>query len=121
MQIYIGNLPADVTDEHLRAMFQEHGTVRAATLGRNKKTGESEGYGFVEMPVKSEARAAIEALRGKEMQGKILRVRAIKPGDEFHQFAHTLHASSQKAPKGFNPAQQPRNMGAIRRGGQRGT
>lgn len=121
MQIYIGNLPADVTDEQLKEMFAAYGRVRAATVGKNKKTGESEGYGFVEMPVKSDARAAIEALRGKEIQGKALRVRAIKPGDEFHQFAHTVHASRQKTTRGFTPSQQPRNMGAIRRGGQRGT
>jgi|DewCreStandDraft_4_1066084.scaffolds.fasta_scaffold271619_1 RNA recognition motif-containing protein len=121
MQIYIGNLPLSLTDEQLREMFAAYGTVRAATVGRNKKTQESEGYGFVDMPVKSEARAAIEALRGKELEGKPLRVRALKPGDEFHQLAHTLHATSQKAPKGFSPARQPRAAGAIRRGGQRGT
>lgn len=121
MQIYVGNLPTEVTDEQLREMFAAHGRVRAATIGKNKKTGASEGYGFVEMPVRSEARAAIEALRGKEMQGKVLRVRALKPGDEFHQLAHTLHATSQKGPRGFSPAKQPRAMGAIRRGGQRGT
>lgn len=121
MQIYVGNLPASVDDEQLKKMFAPYGVVRAATIGRNKKTGESEGYGFVEMPVKSEGRAAIEALRGKEFDGKPLRVRALKPGDEFHQLAHTLHATSEKAPKGFSPARQPRASGAIRRGGQRGT
>ncbi|HXG01046.1 MAG TPA: RNA-binding protein [Bacteroidota bacterium] len=121
MQIYVGNLPTSYSDEQLKEMFAPYGTVRAATIGRNKKTGESEGYGFVDMPVKSEARVAIEALRGKEIEGKPLRVRALKPGDEFHQLAYNLHASSQKTPKGFSPARQPRASGAIRRGGQRGT
>ena len=64
MQIYIGNLSPDVTDEALRAMFEKYGKVRRATIGMNKE-GKSEGYGFVEMPVRSEARDAVEALRGE--------------------------------------------------------
>jgi RNA recognition motif-containing protein len=120
MQIYIGNLPSEFTDAELKAMFEAHGTVRAATIGRDKKTGASEGYGFVEMPVKSEARSAIEALRGKDIQGKPLRVKALKPGDEFQQHAHTIHGSAKPAST-FNAGRQPRGTGAIRRGGQRGS
>ncbi|MBM2840551.1 MAG: RNA-binding region [Bacteroidetes bacterium] len=78
MQIYVGNLPLSHSDDDLRALFQPHGIIRSAAVGRDKKTGESQGYGFVEMPVKSEARAAIEALRGKELDGKPLRVRALR-------------------------------------------
>lgn len=121
MQIYVGNLPLEFTDIELKTMFEPFGKVLAATIGRDKKTGASEGYGFVEMPVKSEARAAIDGLRGKEMQGKPLRVKAIKPGDEFHQHAHNLHGAAQKGGTGFNPGKQFRGVGAIRRGGQRGT
>ena len=60
MQIYVGNLPLEFTDAELKSMFEPFGSVVAATVGRDKKTGTSEGYGFVEMRVKSEARAAIE-------------------------------------------------------------
>ena len=121
MQIYIGNLPLETTDIELRAMFEPFGKVLAATIGRDKKTEASEGYGFVEMSVKSEARAAIDALRGKDMQGKPLRVKAIKPGDEFHQHAHNLHGATQKGGAMFNTGKQGRGTGAIRRGGQRGS
>lgn len=115
MQIYIGNLPETYTDAELRALFEPFGKVRAASIGKEK------GYGFVDMGVKSEARKAIEALRGKEMGGKPLRVRALKPGDEFHQHARALHGSSQHGGASFNAGRQPRGMGAIRRGGQRGS
>ena len=121
MQIYIGSLPLEFTDAELKSMFEPFGKVIAATVGRDKKTNVSEGYGFVEMPVKSEARAAINELRGKDMQGKPLRVKAIKPGDEFHQHAHNLHGANQKGRAAFNPGQQIRGAGAIRRGGQRGS
>lgn len=115
MQIYVGNLPETYTDAELRAMFAPFGKVRAASVGKEK------GYGFVEMAVKSEAREAIETLRGKEVDGKPLRVRALKPGDEFHQHARSLHGSSQPGGASFNAGRQPRGMGAIRRGGQRGS
>lgn len=121
MQIYIGNLPTKVGDEELKAMFEPFGKVTAATVGRDKKTEESQGYGFVEMPVKSEARAAIDALRGKEMEGKPLRVKALKPGDAFGQHAHNMHDSAKPMAGGFNAGKQPRGTGAIRRGGQRGS
>ena len=115
MQIYIGNLPANFTDVQLREMFEPFGNVRAASIGKEQ------GYGFVEMSVKSEGRAAIEALRGKEVEGKPLRVRALKPGDEFHQHARALHNSTKPGGAGFDPGKQFRAAGAIRRGGQRGT
>jgi len=124
MQIYVGNLPPKYTDDQLRALFTAHGTVRRASIGRDKKTGESQGYGFVEMPVKSEARAAIEALRGKEVGDKPLLVRALKPGDDFNEHAMATHGGRQPGLKSTKPFQGnvgARGAGAIRRGGQRGT
>ncbi len=125
MQVYAGNLPANHSDEELRALFEPYGTVRGATVGRDKKTGESQGYGFVEMPVKSEARAAIEALRGKELDGKPLRVRALKPGDDLHQHALTLHGGSRPGAKvtgrPFHGDATIRAGRTMRRSGKRGT
>jgi RNA recognition motif-containing protein len=125
MQIYVGNLPLSFSDDDLRSLFQPHGIIRSAAVGRDRKTGESQGYGFVEMPVKSEARTAIEALRGKEFEGKPLRVRALKPGDDFHDHALSLQGASKggmKLPgKSFQGGNLgPRASGAIRRGGKRG-
>jgi RNA recognition motif-containing protein len=116
MQIYIGNLPPEFTDAELKSMFEQFGAVRAASIGDEK------GYGFVEMPAKSEARAAIEALRGKDMQGKPLRVKALKPGDEFHKQAQSLHGGpGSKGTPQFRGDLGRRAGGAIRRGGQRGS
>ncbi|MBI5473095.1 MAG: RNA-binding protein [Ignavibacteriae bacterium] len=121
MQIYVGNLPLEFTDTELKALFEPFGTVRAATIGKDKKTEVSQGYGFVEMPVKAEARKAIDELRGKDMQGKPLRVKAVKPGDAFHDHARTMHGESNPGKQVFSAGRQPRGAGAIRRGGQRGS
>ena len=125
MQVYVGNLPVSCTDDELRKLFEPYGKVRIATIGRDKKTEEAQGYGFVDMPVKSEARAAIEALRGKEIDGKPLRVRALKPGDDFHQHALSVQGGgglSAKIPgRPFQGNLGNRAAGAIRRGGKRGS
>jgi len=121
MQIYVGNLPLEYSDAELRTMFEPFGKVVAASIGKNKKTDVSEGYGFVEMLVKSEARAAINGLRGKDMNGKPLRVKAVKPGDDFQQHAESLHGATQKGGGNLNAGKQFKGTGAIRRGGQRGS
>ncbi len=122
MQIFVGNIPADMTEEGLKTMFQEYGTVASAIISINKKTGASEGYAIIEMPVKSEARAAADGLRGKEMNGQPLRVKVLKPGDPFHNAA-LGHGQSQgaKASMPFRGDSSYRGSGAIRRGGQRGS
>ncbi len=124
MHIYVGNLPSDFTDEDLRKLFEPHGKVQAATVARDKKTDALQGYGFVEMPVKSEGRDAIEALRGKDIKGQPLRVKALKPGDEFHNMAVDIHNVGMRgkppSPKQYRGDVSYRGSGAIRRGGKRG-
>lgn len=116
MQIYVGNLPDEFTDDQLKLMFEPFGRVVAATIGKEK------GYGFVQMQKKSEARAAAEALRGKEMEGKPLRVKVLKPGDEFQKHAQSLHGSSSvKGGPQFRGDTSYRGSGAIRRSGKRGS
>jgi len=117
MQIYVGNLPTEFTDADLKSMFEPFGKVLAASIGKEP------GYGFVEMQKKSEARAAVDGLRGKEMQGKPLRAKILKPGDEFHKQAQALHGNSGFKGGGqqFRGAGGVRAGGAIRRGGQRGS
>ena len=125
MQIYVGNLPNKYTDEDLRALFAPHGTVRAAAIGRDRKTDEPQGYGFVEMPVKSEARAAIEALRGKTLTDKPMLVRALKPGDDFHDHATAVQGGSRVGAKmtgkPFQGNVGVKAGGAVRRSGKRGS
>src|SRR5258708_4406923 len=120
MQIYVGNLPLEFTDAQLKSMFEQFGNVVSATIGTDKKTGTSEGYGIVEMTVKSEARAAVEGLREKDMEGKPLRVKVLKPGDGFHGTFRSK-TDSMKGRRGFRGDGNYRGSGAIRRGGQRGS
>jgi RNA recognition motif-containing protein len=126
MHIYVGNLSPDVTDEELRALFEKHGKVLAASIAREKATGASQEYGFVEMSVKSEARDAVEALRGSDYKGKTLRVKILKPEDELHQHALSVHGGAVPGPRTAAAVIKTRSTapfrgsGAIRRGGRRG-
>jgi RNA recognition motif-containing protein len=62
MKLYVGNLPFSVTEDELRDLFAQHGTVTSATLVMDRETGRPRGFGFVEFNDRSEAESAIEAL-----------------------------------------------------------
>ena len=79
MNIYVGNLFRETSDEELRQAFEAFGTVESATIIKDKFTGESKGFGFVEMPSKDEATSAIEGLNGVELQGRVLNVNEARP------------------------------------------
>jgi RNA recognition motif-containing protein len=119
MHILVVNIPSEYTEAQLKSLFEEFGTVVSAKIGKDKKTGASEGYGILEMPVKHEARAAVDALKGKEMNGKALRVRILKPDDPFHtggqQSGRAFTGGSGQFPRGGMSRSAPR------RGGQRGS
>jgi len=74
MNIYVGNLSRQTTPEELRAAFEAHGQVANVNIISDKYTGDSRGFGFVEMPTKAEADAAIAALNGAELNGRSLNV-----------------------------------------------
>ena len=82
MNIFIGNLSRQVTDADLREAFEAHGQVASANVIKDKFTGESRGFGFVEMPTQTEAQAAIAALNGKDLKGRALNVAEAKPRTE---------------------------------------
>jgi len=79
MNIYVGNLSDDVTDDDLRKAFEAFGTVESANVIRDKFSSESKGFGFVEMPTKAEAQAAIDGLNGQDLKGKSLNVNEARP------------------------------------------
>ena len=79
MNIYVGNLSYDTDDASLRAAFEAHGEVVRAQVVYDRDTGRSRGFGFVEMPSDEEARAAIEALNGAELDGRTLNVDQARP------------------------------------------
>jgi RNA recognition motif-containing protein len=82
MNIYVGNLADAVTEDELRQAFEAHGQVSSARIITDKFSGQSRGFGFVEMSNDAEAQAAISALNGSEMNGKTLNVNEARPRPE---------------------------------------
>ena len=79
MNIYVGNLSFNVNEADLREAFQAFGAVDKAAVITDKGTGQSRGFGFVEMPNQEEARKAIAALNGKDLKGRALKVNEAQP------------------------------------------
>jgi len=79
MKIYVGNLPYEVTEEELRQEFGTFGEVASISIIKDKYTGRSRGFGFVEMAIVPEGRAAIAGLNGKAMKDQTLTVNAARP------------------------------------------
>ncbi|MCU0832884.1 MAG: RNA-binding protein [Chromatiaceae bacterium] len=79
MNIYVGNLPYSVTDADLRETFSRFGEVSQVNLISDRFTGESKGFGFVEMSSNAQADAAIKALNGTDMKGRNITVNQAKP------------------------------------------
>ena len=82
MNIYVGNLSRDVTEEDLRQTFEAFGKVESVTIIKDKFSGESRRFGFVEMPAKAEAQSAIAGLNGKELKGRPFKVSEARPRPE---------------------------------------
>jgi RNA recognition motif-containing protein len=78
-RIYVGGLPFSVNDEQLNAAFSAHGAVTSAKVITDKFSGQSRGFGFVEMSDDSEATAAIEKMNGADMEGRKLTVNEARP------------------------------------------
>jgi len=78
-KIYVGGLPYSATESQLNELFAAHGTVESARVITDKFTGQSRGFGFVEMATQEEAQAAISALNGTQMGGRTLTVNEAKP------------------------------------------
>jgi RNA recognition motif-containing protein len=79
MNIYVGNLSHDVTEDELRQAFEAHGQVASANIITDRFSGQSRGFGFVEMPNQAEGEAAVAELNGKELKGRMLKVNVARP------------------------------------------
>ncbi len=79
MNIFVGNLSRDVTEEDLRTAFSAFGQVSKVTILKDKFSGEPRGFGFVEMPAKAEATAAINGMNQKDLKGRALNVNEARP------------------------------------------
>jgi cold-inducible RNA-binding protein len=85
MKIYAGNLAREMTQEELKQAFEAFGQVESVAIITDKFSGESRGFGFVEMPSSTEAQAAIAGLNGKEVKGRVLNVNEARPRTEGHR------------------------------------
>ncbi|HOZ49461.1 MAG TPA: RNA-binding protein [Candidatus Hydrogenedentes bacterium] len=82
MRIYAGNLSYTTTDESLEAAFQAYGEVESARVITDRDSGRSKGFGFVEMPERDQAMAAIEGLNGTDLDGRSITVNEARPRPE---------------------------------------
>lgn len=79
MNIYVGNLPKTTTEEAVRKLFEEHGEVAEIKLIKDQYSGELRGFGFIEMPSKSDGQKAIQEVDGTEIEGRTLIVNEARP------------------------------------------
>ena len=81
-KLYVGNLPFSATEQSLQAKFAAHGRVESCKLITDRDTGQSKGFGFVEMSSDSEASAAISALNGVDFEGRAMKVNEARPQEK---------------------------------------
>ena len=82
MNIYVGNLSFQASEEDVRAAFAAFGEVSSASIIKDKFTGQSRGFAFVEMPKAEEAKAAIQGMNGKDLKGRTLTVNEARPKED---------------------------------------
>jgi len=80
--IFVGNLAFSVTENTVRSLFEEYGAVDRVSLVTDRDTGRARGFGFVEMPGDAEAERAIEALNGRQVEGRAMNVNEARPKSE---------------------------------------
>lgn len=79
MNIYVGNLPYETTQEEMRQTFEAYGTVESVNIIQDRETGRSKGFGFVVMPDNAQGQAAIAALNDKDLGGRKMKVNEARP------------------------------------------
>ena len=79
MNIYVGSLSYDVTENELKQVFEAYGEVESVKVIKDYYTGKSKGFGFVEMPERASAESAIDGLNGTELKGRTLKVNKARP------------------------------------------
>jgi RNA recognition motif-containing protein len=105
MNIYVGGLSYDATEADVREAFEAFGAVTSVTIIKDQFSGQSRGFGFVEMPTASEAQAAISGLNGQELRGRTLNVNEARP-------------RTDSRPGGSRPGGPGRGQGGGGRGGR---
>jgi len=109
MKIYVGNLSYEVTEEDLRLALEEFGQVESVTIIKDRDSGQSKGFGFVEMASKAEGQSAIEGLNGKELKGREINVNEARP-----------RTDSRSSRGGYSGGREGKSGGRGGQGGGRG-
>lgn len=94
MNIYVGNIPRETSESEIRSAFEQYGEVSTVNLIKDKYTNTLKGFGFVEMPKKNEAEAAIKGLDGTMFNGRPLSVNPAKPKTDFSSSSRPRRYSS---------------------------
>src|ERR1700733_6179070 len=82
MKLYVGGLAYGITEKELEELFAEYGTIVSTAVIKDRDSGQSKGFGFVEMADDSEAKAAMAALNGKEVSGRSIMVNEARPQED---------------------------------------
>ncbi|MBM4055226.1 MAG: RNA-binding protein [Planctomycetes bacterium] len=114
MNIYAGNLAQKTTEDELRQVFEEFGQVTSVTIIKDKFSGESRGFGFVEMPSRTEAQAALNSLNGRDLNGRVLNVNEALPRSDDRKRSGGGRSSGGRSGGGSG-----RSGGGGKRGGGR--
>lgn len=101
MNIYIGNLPFDATEDEIRDVFAAYGAVERVSLIKDKMTGRPRGFGFVEMTEDAEAQNAITALNGKALRNRNMTVNQARPREE-RPAGERGNYNNRRGPSNFN-------------------
>jgi len=111
MNIYVGNLSYEVSEEDLKSAFESFGQVESVTIIKDKYSGQSKGFGFVEMPSGGEAQNAINDLNGKEFKGRTMNV------NEAHPRSDNRRSGPGGGPGGRSGGRRPDGGGRRERSG----
>lgn len=109
IKLFVGGLAYAIKDEELRAIFETIGTVQSAQVIVDRETNRSKGFGFIEMASDDEAKAAINALNGKEVEGRSITVNEAKPKEN-----HERRSFDGGRPRQNNDRRNDRNSGGRR-------
>lgn len=101
MNIYVGNLSLETTEDDLKTAFEAYGKVDTVKVIKDNYTGTSKGFGFIEMPDNSEAQSAITGLNNKEFKGKTLTVNIARPRTESNRSGGGYGGGGKGRGKGF--------------------
>lgn len=119
MKIYVGNLPHALTEQELHDLFITFGGIKAATIIKDKFSGASRGFGFVEMEEKEAAQAAISSLDGKDVMGRKLRVSEAQPRPERPSRPFNSNGGGSRGGFGGSNGGGRSSFGGNRSGGMR--